>query len=61
MHIPIRPVSEIQRIKPDYVLILPWNLKTEIVAQMNDIRNWGGKFIVPIPDISIIDPKELAQ
>ena len=61
MHIPIRPVSEIQRIKPDYVLILPWNLKTEIVAQMNEIRNWGGKFIVPIPDISIIDPKELAQ
>ncbi|MDQ4406292.1 class I SAM-dependent methyltransferase [Rhizobium sp. AN63] len=61
MHIPIRPVSEIQRIKPDYVLILPWNLKTEIVAQMNDIRNWGGKFIVPIPDISIIDPKELVQ
>ncbi|MEA1842703.1 class I SAM-dependent methyltransferase [Agrobacterium tumefaciens] len=61
MHIPIRPVSEIQRIKPDYVLILPWNLKTEIVAQMNDIRNWGGKFIVPIPDVSIIDPKELVQ
>ncbi len=61
MHIPIRPVSEIQRIKPDYVLILPWNLKTEIVAQMNDIRKWGGKFIVPIPDISIIDPKELVQ
>ncbi len=61
MHIPIRPVSEIERMKPDYVLILPWNLKNEIVAQMNDIKNWGGKFIVPIPDISIIDPKELAQ
>lgn len=61
MHIPIRPVSEIQRMKPDYVLILPWNLKNEIVAQMNDIRNWGGKFIVPIPDISIIDPKELVR
>ncbi|WP_418137378.1 methyltransferase domain-containing protein [Agrobacterium sp. El2ro-1b] len=61
MHIPIRPVSEIPRMKPDYVLILPWNLKNEIVAQMNDIKNWGGKFIVPIPDISIIDPKELAQ
>ncbi|WP_318764573.1 class I SAM-dependent methyltransferase [Agrobacterium fabrum] len=61
MHIPIRPVSEIQRMKPDYVLILPWNLKNEIVAQMNDIRNWGGKFVVPIPDISIIDPKELVQ
>lgn len=61
MHIPIRPVSEIQRMKPDYVLILPWNLKNEIVAQMNDIGNWGGKFVVPIPDISIIDPKELVQ
>ncbi|EGL65947.1 hypothetical protein AGRO_1418 [Agrobacterium sp. ATCC 31749] len=61
MHIPIRPVSEIPSMKPDYVLILPWNLKNEIVAQMKDIRNWGGKFIVPIPDISIIDPKELVQ
>lgn len=61
MHIPIRPVSEIPHMKPDYVLILPWNLKNEIVAQMKDIRNWGGKFIVPIPDISIIDPKELVQ
>jgi len=58
MHIPIRPVDEIERVKPDYVLILPWNLKNEIVSQMKVIGDWGGKFVVPIPEVSIIDPKE---
>ncbi|MBP1844122.1 hypothetical protein J2046_002380 [Rhizobium petrolearium] len=61
MHIPIKPVSEIERAKPDYILILPWNLKSEIVSQMKDIGNWGGKFVIPIPDVSVIDPKELGQ
>ncbi|KGE02321.1 SAM-dependent methyltransferase [Rhizobium sp. YS-1r] len=61
MHIPIKPVSEIERAKPDYILILPWNLKGEIVSQMKDIGNWGGKFVIPIPDVSVIDPKELGQ
>lgn len=56
MHIPIHPVSEIERMKPDYVLILPWNLKNEIVEQMQAIGDWGGKFVVPIPEVSIIDP-----
>jgi len=35
--------------KPDYVLILPWNLKDEIVAQMAEVRGWGGRFILPLP------------
>lgn len=61
MHIPIRPVDEIERMKPDYVLILPWNLKTEIVSQMKVIGDWGGKFVIPIPDVSIIDPQEIAS
>mgnify|MGYP001198484922 CR=1 FL=1 len=61
MHIPIKPVSEIERTKPDYILILPWNLKNEIVSQMKGIGEWGGKFVVPIPDVSVIDPKELGQ
>ncbi|SES42012.1 class I SAM-dependent methyltransferase [Rhizobium sp. NFR03] len=61
MHIPIRPVEELARARPDYVLILPWNLKTEIVAQMKVIGDWGGKFIVPIPHVAEIDPKELAS
>ena len=47
--IPIHPVDRIRETKPDYVLILPWNLEAEIRAQMGDIREWGGRFIIPIP------------
>jgi len=61
MHIPIRPVNEIDVHKPDYVLILPWNLKDEIVKQMRHIGDWGGKFIVPIPHVAVIDPTESQQ
>jgi SAM-dependent methyltransferase len=59
MHIPIRPVAAIDAIQPDYVLILPWNLKDEIVQQMRHIADWDGKFVVPIPELAVIDPKEL--
>jgi SAM-dependent methyltransferase len=59
MHIPIRPVHAIDAVRPDYVLILPWNLKDEIMQQMRHVSDWGGKFIVPIPELAIIDPKEL--
>ena len=58
MHIPIKQVEAIDAARPDYILILPWNLKTEIVAQMSHIGEWGGKFIVPIPEIATIDPRE---
>ncbi len=58
MHIPIHPVDAIDRLQPDYVLILPWNLKDEIIQQMRHVAAWGGKFIVPIPDMTVIDPKE---
>jgi hypothetical protein len=61
MHIPIRPVAEIDAYKPDYVLILPWNLKQEIVNQMRHIGDWGGKFLVPIPTVTVIDPRESQQ
>ena len=61
MHIPIKPVEAIDAAKPDYVLILPWNLKAEIVDQMRHIEKWGGKFIVPIPEIAVIDPSETAN
>jgi len=57
--IPILPVEAIEEVRPDYVLILPWNLEAEIVAQMRHIGAWGGRFIVPIPDAYVIDPKEL--
>lgn len=55
-HIPIRPVDDIRERKPDYVFILPWNLKDEIIAQMSDVFDWGGKFIVPVPEPEIIGP-----
>jgi C-methyltransferase C-terminal domain/Putative zinc binding domain/Methyltransferase domain len=52
-HIPIYPPERIRETRPDYLLILPWNLKTEIMQQMSYIREWGGKFIVPIPEATI--------
>ncbi len=61
MHIPILPVSAIDEARPDYLLILPWNLKTEIVSQMRHVGAWGCKFVVPIPDVEIIDPREVAS
>jgi SAM-dependent methyltransferase len=56
MHIPIRDVNAIDAVRPDFVLILPWNLRNEIIQQMRHIGEWGGKFIVPIPEIEVIDP-----
>jgi 2-polyprenyl-3-methyl-5-hydroxy-6-metoxy-1,4-benzoquinol methylase len=53
MHIPIFAPSKIAETRPDYLLILPWNLKDEIMKQMGEIREWGGKFIVPIPEATI--------
>ena len=53
-HIPIYPVEHIRETKPDYLLILPWNLKDEIVQQMSYIREWGGAFILPIPEVTIV-------
>jgi SAM-dependent methyltransferase len=52
-HIPILSPEEIRSTKPDYVLILPWNLKDEIVEQMAHIRDWGGRFLVLIPDVHV--------
>lgn len=53
-HIPILAPDRIAEIKPAYVLILPWNLKDEITAQMSHIRCWGGRFVVPIPRLEVI-------
>lgn len=52
-HIPIFDIQKISETKPDYVLILPWNFKDEIMAQMTMIREWGGKFVVPIPEVQV--------
>ncbi len=52
-HIPIFDVPKIRETKPDYLFILPWNLKDEIINQMAYIREWGGQFVVPVPEITV--------
>jgi len=52
-HIPIYHPDRIRETKPDFVLILPWNLKDEIMGQIQFIREWGGRFIVPIPKVTV--------
>lgn len=53
-HIPILNEENIRLHKPDFVLILPWNIKDEIIMQLSYIKEWGGKFVVPIPKLNII-------
>nr|WP_255528988.1 class I SAM-dependent methyltransferase [Mycobacterium sp. OAS707] len=53
-HLPIYPPSHIRETRPDYVLILPWNLKDEIMREMAYVREWGAQFIVPIPELAIL-------
>ena len=53
-HIPIVSEEQIKKEKPDYVFILPWNLKEEIISQLSYIANWGGKFFTAIPECKII-------
>jgi hypothetical protein len=52
-HIPILAPEKIRETRPDYVLILPWNLKDEIMGQLSYIREWGARFVVPIPELQI--------
>ena len=52
-HIPIFHPDKIKETKPDYLLILPWNLKNEVMAQMSYVRDWGCQFVVPIPHVNI--------
>jgi hypothetical protein len=52
-HIPIFSPERIRQTNPDYVLILPWNLKDEVMQQLAYIREWGGQFVVPIPQVKV--------
>ena len=53
--IPISPVNRIREVHPDFLLILAWNLREEIMEQMAYIREWGGRFAVPIPEVRIYE------
>ncbi|MFN7964281.1 MAG: class I SAM-dependent methyltransferase [Acidobacteriota bacterium] len=54
-HIPIFSPEKLAEAKPDYILILPWNLKKEIAQQLNYTREWGAKLVVPIPTVTVLD------
>ena len=53
-HIPVIDEQYLKDAKPDFVIILPWNLKDEIIQQLSYINDWGGKFVIPIPALQII-------
>jgi SAM-dependent methyltransferase len=53
-HVPIHPPEKLLEAKPDVVLILPWNVKDEIIQQMAAVRSWGGQFVVPIPEVRVL-------
>src|SRR5215218_4863157 len=53
-HIPILHPEALEQDRPDYILILPWNLKQEIVAQLEYAREWGARFVVPIPEVEVL-------
>jgi hypothetical protein len=52
--IPVVDPAEIAARRPDYLLILPWNIKAEVMGQMTEIRSWGGQFVVPIPTLEVV-------
>lgn len=54
-HIPVFDENFLKEHKPDYVIIFPWNLQKEVITQLDYIRSWGGKFVIPIPELKIID------
>jgi hypothetical protein len=52
-HIPVFAPERIAETRPDYIVILPWNLKEEIVSQLEYVRQWGAQFVIPIPRLAI--------
>jgi hypothetical protein len=57
-HIPIFPPDRIEQTKPDYILILPWNLRDEVVAQLQYTKAWGARTVVPIPKLEVIGAED---
>jgi SAM-dependent methyltransferase len=56
VHIPIYAPGKIRETKPDYVFIMPWNLRMEIMESLSYIKEWGGQFVIPIPEVTIYEP-----
>lgn len=54
-HIPIYHPDRLRETRPNYILILPWNLQKEIVGQLSYVREWGGRFVIPIPQVQVLD------
>jgi hypothetical protein len=54
-HIPIHGPEKIRLTRPDYILILPWNLRDEIIRQLDDVRRKGSRFIIPIPKAVVVE------
>ncbi len=54
-HLPIRSPEYFMQTRPDYITILPWNLRDEIVAQMEVVRSWGARFVIPVPVVEIVN------
>jgi hypothetical protein len=52
--IPIRPPDAVRETKPDVLLVLPWNIVDEIMEQMSDVRAWGCRFVVPVPEVRVL-------
>jgi SAM-dependent methyltransferase len=53
-HVPIHPPEMIDEARPDLILVLPWNVKDEILAQLAHVRDWGGRFVIPIPEATVV-------
>ncbi len=57
-HIPIFPPDRLEQTRPDYILILPWNLRDEVLEQLQYTKAWGAKIVIPIPKLEVIDPED---
>ena len=54
-HIPILPPEELVRRKPDWVIILPWNIAEEVMSQQQQVISWGGKFVIAVPELKVLE------
>ena len=53
-HIPVVNEDHLKKEKPDFIIIFPWNIKDEIFKQLNYVKEWGGKFVIPIPTLEVV-------